>query len=264
MSLIDVLLVLAAAVVVPLALPLLMDGVDVRPWIATGALTAPSLLLDRGGAAAVALAAPWLALAAGTAVVAAIRRVRSTEPWTIDDVSAPVALAYLAGAAGSLVASRAGFTFRHLAEPIVQLTAIHYSYAGFVAPVLARQLRRHVGASAASTGTLALFLVAPPIVATGFVTRAAVFQVGGAVLLLVATWTMAAITLIRAPHHPLLVASSLAVLAPMVLAVSWASAQFWDVPALGIPDMARTHGTLNALGFSLCGVLGWRAVATRS
>ena len=28
--------------------------------------------------------------------------------------------------------------------------------------------------------------------------------------------------------------------------------------ALSIPMMARTHGIANALGFALCGVLGWR------
>lgn len=64
MTLLDVLLVLAAVVVVPLTLPLVREGTDARPWIAAGALTAPSLLLERGSPAAVILALPWLALAA--------------------------------------------------------------------------------------------------------------------------------------------------------------------------------------------------------
>ena len=264
MTLLDGLLVLAATVVVPLAIPLVAPRTAVRLWVAVGALTLPSLLLERGHAAAVLLAVPWLAVAAATALGTARRWVRDGRRWTLDALVSPVTFGYLAGAAGSLVASRSGFTFRHLVEPIVQLTAIHYSYAAFVAPVLAHRLRRHLDGHPASTVALILLLVAPPIVAAGFVTRWAVFQVGGAVLLFVATWTLAALTLTRAPHHPLLVVSSLAVLAPMVLAVSWAAGQFWAVPALGIPDMARTHGVLNALGFSLCGVLGWRAVAARS
>jgi hypothetical protein len=33
-------------------------------------------------------------------------------------------------------------------------------------------------------------------------------------------------------------------------------------PSLGIPQMRWLHGTLNALGFGLCGVLAWRR-ATR-
>jgi hypothetical protein len=31
---------------------------------------------------------------------------------------------------------------------------------------------------------------------------------------------------------------------------------------LSVPQMARWHGTLNALGFALCGLLGW-ALETR-
>ena len=30
-------------------------------------------------------------------------------------------------------------------------------------------------------------------------------------------------------------------------------------PALSIPDMARTHGVVNAVGFTLLGLLGWQA-----
>lgn len=58
----------------------------------------------------------------------------------------------------------------------------------------------------------------------------------------------------------LLIVSSLSVIAPMVLAVFWAAAQYVDVPALSIPAMARIHGTMNAVGFVGCGLVGWRLV----
>jgi len=45
----------------------------------------------------------------------------------------------------------------------------------------------------------------------------------------------------------------------MVLGVFWAVGQHLDVPALDVPAMARVHGTLNAFGFSLAGLLGWLA-----
>ena len=258
MTLIDAVVVLAAVVVVPLALPLLIPWTDVRLWVGAGVLTVPSFLLPRGSPGAVALAVPWAVLASVTATFAA-RRWVERRTWSLERVAVPTALGYLAAAAVTLVASRAGLAFRHLAEPIVELTAVHYSYAGFVAPVMARQLHRRRGTTGSALA-LSLLLVAPPIVAAGFVTRWAVPQVGGAILLAIATWTLAGLTILRAPRHPLLVVSSLAVLAPMALAVSWAAAQFWEVPALSIPDMARTHGTLNAVGFSLCGIVGWRAV----
>ncbi len=47
----------------------------------------------------------------------------------------------------------------------------------------------------------------------------------------------------------------------MVLAVAWAAGQHWHVPALSIPDMARTHGIANALAFVLCGLLAARSAS---
>jgi hypothetical protein len=44
----------------------------------------------------------------------------------------------------------------------------------------------------------------------------------------------------------------------MFLAVNWALGQHVDIPSLSIPRMAAIHGSLNALGFSSCGILGWR------
>jgi hypothetical protein len=56
----------------------------------------------------------------------------------------------------------------------------------------------------------------------------------------------------------LLAVSGLAVWVPMILAVAWATGQHVDVPALSIPAMARTHGLVNALGFTVCGLAGHR------
>ena len=83
-------------------------------------------------------------------------------------------------------------------------------------------------------------------------------------MITIATWSLAAITVaFVVPHEPaiirtFLIVSSVAVLAPMVLAVFWATAQYYDVPALSIPAMAEVHGTLNAFGFVTCGLIGWR------
>jgi hypothetical protein len=76
-------------------------------------------------------------------------------------------------------------------------------------------------------------------------------------------WTTATLQLRRAvvgrrDRGPavLLAVSGLAVWLPMVLAVAWACGQHWRVPALSVPDMARTHGLANALAFTLCGLVG--------
>jgi hypothetical protein len=43
----------------------------------------------------------------------------------------------------------------------------------------------------------------------------------------------------------------------MVLAAAYVVADYVGSDALTIPQMARTHGILNAVGFCLMGLLGW-------
>jgi hypothetical protein len=116
---------------------------------------------------------------------------------------------------------------------------------------------------------LALTVGVPPIVAIGFVTGAALPQVGGAVLLTIGVWLTAGLELARAARGRLAVAprvllavSGVAVWAPMVLAVAWAAGQHWAIPILSIPDMARTHGMANAFGFIGAGLLALRLEAS--
>ena len=150
----------------------------------------------------------------------------------------------------------------------MELTAVHFHFAGFVAALLAARTCEAATRRAprwAAAGTI-LTIASPPIVAMGFTTGSAVFQIGGALLLSLGVWIIAGLTFAvvvpitpDAPARALLSLSALAVVVPMVLAVFWAAAQHVDVPALDIPAMARIHGTLNAFGFSLAGLLGWAA-----
>jgi YndJ-like protein len=48
-----------------------------------------------------------------------------------------------------------------------------------------------------------------------------------------------------------------AVFASMLLSAAYAVGDFVGSEALTIPEMARTHGILNAVGFCLLGLLGW-------
>jgi uncharacterized protein (UPF0548 family) len=160
-------------------------------------------------------------------------------------------------AAGALAASRLGWTPLGQREPIVELTAVHYIYAGAAALVLAGWTARAV--------PIALTAAAPPIVAIGFVTGSAIPQVGGAVLMTLGVWATATVQLgasldrsRRRSPRALLAVSGVSIWVPMVLAVAWAAGQHWSVPILSIPDMARTHGAVNATGFVLCGLLARR------
>jgi hypothetical protein len=51
--------------------------------------------------------------------------------------------------------------------------------------------------------------------------------------------------------------SALAPLLPMVLAVEYSAGHVFGFPTLDIQGMALIHGDLNAIGFSLLGLVAW-------
>jgi hypothetical protein len=55
----------------------------------------------------------------------------------------------------------------------------------------------------------------------------------------------------------LLGVSALSAVAAMVYASVYALADFCGAVWIAIPQMARAHGVLQAVGFSACGLLGW-------
>jgi hypothetical protein len=254
-TLIDLFVLAGVGVVLPLAMPS-------RGWWTAFAAAAVALALPDGWVAAT-FVLPWLTVAA----VSAVRSWRRS-------MDALVA-AYAVVAAGALSLSRLGWELFGIGEPIVELTAVHFTYAGCGALTLARcnlaawsRSRTQSGPTwpgALAWGSVAATAVAPPVVALGFVTGTAMPQVGGAVLMSVGVGATSLLQL-RAAQDPvcsttvrlLLGASGLAAWVPMVLAVGWAVAQHVDVPALSIDDMVRVHGTLNGLGFVVCGLVGWR------
>jgi hypothetical protein len=161
----------------------------------------------------------------------------------------------------------------------VRLTAVHFHYAGFGLSLLAATglagadwMASRMALSLGSITSIA----GPPIVAVGFVTDSALGQVGGAIVVTVAAWAVGFGTfllatsnsparvvsswergLVRGTGRMLLIVSSLSPLLPMLLAVQWALAQHWDVPALSVRDMANTHGVINGIGFVVAGLAGW-------
>lgn len=261
-TLIDLAVVLGVVVVLPLAI----GGAWWR-WALAGAAVAAVLPLDRGFGAALGVL-PWLALA-GAHLVGRVRRAGPLLFWRRGDVVGVVATLYAGVAAMALVASRLGLRLFDIREPIVELTAVHYLYAGTGALVLAGAVR---GPGRTADVAVALTATAPPLVALGFVTGHAVPQVGGALLMALGVWATAGLQLREllverergrergwpAGRRVLLGASGLAVWAPMVLAVAWAAGQHGDVPHLSVADMAPLHGMPNALGFTVGGLLARR------
>jgi hypothetical protein len=241
---IDLVVLFGIGVILPLAL-----GGRAWWWGVAAASAAVSLALPRGAPAA-ALVLPFGAAVAATVLGAG--RVRRPAR------AGMLAAGYAMVAAGVLAQSRAGVTLAGIHEPIVELTAVHFVYAGAAALTLALR--------AASRAAVVLVAAAPPVVALGFVTRHPLPQVGGAVMMALGVCGVAALQLRRSvrdtalpPTRRLLLGvSGLVVWAPMLLAVCWALGQHAGLPALPIPAMVRVHGVPNAVGFCLCGLLATR------
>ena len=242
------------------------------------ALAVVAIVLEPGTPAGM-VALGWVAVclaATAAGVVLGWRAARATRSGLLPDagdLAVAAALSYLSVGGAWLACSRFGWRPLGLSTDIVRLTGVHFHYAGFALPLLgALALRDAGGRSRAARALLVLGCVAsvvgPPIVALGFTYEAAIPQAGGAVVMTVAAWAVAAGTLWSvgpawrrrgwpAAGGALLGVSAVSPIVAMVLAVQWAIGQHWAVPALSVDDMAVTHGLLNGLGFVGAGLVGW-------
>jgi len=164
-----------------------------------------------------------------------------------------------------LVASRLGMRPMGIQEPIGLLTAVHFHFAGFAAATIAAAtlgLAERCGVYGWLKTVVLVVVGMPYVVAAGFVISPAL-KMGAAVL-----FSAGVAGLAIAVHgsgrraedgvaRVLLQIAGTAVFAGMVLSAVYAIADFRGSDALTIPQMARTHGILNAFGFCLAGLLGW-------
>ena len=282
LTLVDLLLLLALLVIVPLGLRLvpfagprsrqvLKIARTVQPF---GAIAAVVSFLITPGWTSGAIALGWLitcVVAALAGLVELIER-RSLRPIHLAPAAA---VAYLSVGAGWLVLSRAGLRPEGFSHEIVELTGVHFHYAGFAATLMAALAMRAVRdrgrlATLAAMATM-LVVIGVPITAAGIATGSGLLTVVGPVFLGAGILTVAAIIGLaiaprvqRTPARWLLWVSAAGVVVPMVLGVDYAIGRVFPVPTLDLRAMALIHGDLNALVFSLCGVLGWTLAGRRS
>jgi hypothetical protein len=164
-----------------------------------------------------------------------------------------------------LVASRLGMRPMGIQEPIGLLTAVHFHFAGFATATIAAATLRF--AERRGEQRLLRYLVPivaglPFVVAAGFVispvakmTAAVLFSISVAALAVAVRACGRKVE--DATGRILLQGAAAAVFAGMVLSGAYAIADYLGSDVLTIPQMARTHGILNGIGFCLAGLLGW-------
>jgi hypothetical protein len=172
-----------------------------------------------------------------------------------------------------VIADRVGFRPLDFPDVIVTLTAVHFHYAGLLLPLtvglIVRTLPSSTFARIASIGVV----LGVPAVAVGITMTQLGFSplfeaIAGGVLALSGIFTgflqmRIAFNAHRRPYvRALFVIAGSSLIFGMVLAAIYASRAFFlPIPWLDVPWMRALHGSANALGFGLCGVLAWRAVA---
>lgn len=239
----------------------------VQPFAALAA--AVSLLMPPGIAAGL-LVLPWLLFAAMAGAFGAWRlllRARTdARQRGIEEIAISAALIYLPIGATWLAADRLAMAPLGFGGVIAFLTAVHFHFAGFMAPIVAGHTGRVLRAGSPGRWRLYRFaapgiIAGPPLVALG-ITFSSAMEVGAAVVLALCITLHgvlalgAARTLTQPRARLLLRIAAGASVAAMLLALLYAVGNFRETATITIPQMAATHGILNSL-FGLCGLIAW-------
>jgi hypothetical protein len=263
-GLIDRLFLLAPLVILPLGFRLHgLNRVVMTAQPLCAALVALSFI-HRTGVAAALLTVPWLlvGVACGLTGLADVLR-RGLRPAA---VCFGAALMFLPVGCVWLGISRLGANPLGFSDDIVLLTAVHFHYAGFAALTM-------IGMAGRFTEGLLYRLTAwgaitgIPSLALG-ITFSPNLECAAALLLVSSLLSAAGITiwvvLPRAGNRAaqaLLAVSAASLMGAMGLAAAYALGKYSGRNWLEIPEMAALHGTGNAFGFALCGLLGWNLIS---
>jgi hypothetical protein len=166
-----------------------------------------------------------------------------------------------------LAASRLGYAPMGFREPIVLLTAVHFTFSGFgvatLTGVTLSGTSGQVGTAASALRRLAPFLILLPYaVAIGFVVSP-LLKLCAASLLAVAVLGLCGMEIVLSAQfkhkwaRALLRASAACGIFAMLLVIPYALGDYLHANWLSIPAMIRTHGLVNGPGFLLLALFGW-------
>jgi len=153
------------------------------------------------------------------------------------------------------------------------LTALHFHFAGFALPVLTGQLihfsqENKLAVTKVLIITCPILLVSIPFVGIG-IAGSPIIEIVASILLLTCCILMAVCQIycagfIKSHGGWLLSISATALIASSIMAIIYAMGEYTGNQSLSIPIMIVSHGTLNSLGFSLLGLVGWTICQKKS
>lgn len=237
-------------------------GITLQP-IGALAVLASVTVLD--GLAAAVAAACWLPVTLSLGVAGAARtfdaRNRGFAP--LSERVVDVGLAYLSVAAVALIMFHLDLTL-WFAPVIILLTFVHFSFAGFALAVVTGLSGRV--APGGWYRPLALVVFGGPALIGIGISFSPLVEVLAVGVFTLGVTLLAGYLLIRVvPTRPrwqavMLAVSALSLPGSMVLALGYGLAAYTGSSPLGLPigQMVAVHGSLNAFGFAVCGLVGWR------
>lgn len=177
-------------------------------------------------------------------------------------------MAYLSVAGIWTVMERLSFNPLGFDPEIVFLTIVHFHYAGFLLPVLAGLAARRLGVgvfpqitcyfTVAGVGLLAVGITLTNFgIDTDWEMASAWLMASSAAAVAAMHFRLAFMKNIPLKTKWLWAMAALTLLSGMLLAGLYGSRFLSPVSWLDIPMMRALHGSLNAVGFGLCGVWGW-------
>ena len=259
-----VLLLLSPFVLVPLGLRLAArpdtgpDAPALRAlalWAPAVAATAAGSFIPGPGSLAAVLSLPWLGF---TTMVAAagIGRLLSRRLLRDAGIGVDAGLIFVAVGGVWLTISRAGFNPLGFSDAIVELTAVHFHYAGFALPVVAGFAARHLSSSLLVPAAV---IVTVPLTAIGITAGEWLkwFAANAMALAGLSTATFLARLAARqsGAGRWFVGIAAVALAGGMALALGWSWSTRFGWEYLGLDAMAAIHGSLNALGFGVVGLI---------
>jgi len=255
-------------VIVPLGISLIGSNQEwialkiatlIQPFAAVLCLIA--FVLPQGIPATI-LASIWLVTVSFIGLAGLLRVVFSKQKLTLE-LAVSAGMMYLPIGGAWFVASRLGFQPLGFGDTIVLLTAVHFHFAGFAAPLLAGLAGRRLPDSRTLAIAAVTVVLGTPLVAAGITLSPRLALVGALTVafgLVLLGWEVISKVVPQLQvriAQVLLAIASLSSLVAMVLAILYAYSIVTRTVILDIPQMAMTHGLLNSFGFSFCGLLAW-------
>lgn len=213
---------------------------------------------------------PWL-LTTGALALYALLTLKQRGDYNMANLATTASRLYLPGGAVWWMAWRAGFELLQFPLLIVLLTAMHFHFAGYMAPWLAAQAAEHQRATQAEQRlSLPLKVIVGgvisgmPLIAIGIQFSAGV-ELAATSIFTTSVMALGAYNLRQAPAlwrtsrlgAAGVMISAMASFLTMLAAVMFVARHLTDLFNVTIPQMIMWHGWANGLGFALAGALGW-------